>query len=77
TEEQQTILREESKKAGDMMRAAVIAQEEEEIAKLEEAGMKVTRPDLAPFAAKMGPARERVAEYSGQENMETFLSFLK
>lgn len=77
TEEQQTILREESKKAGEMMRAAVIAQEEEEIAKLEEAGMKVTRPDLAPFAAKMGPARERVAEYSGQENMETFLGFLK
>ena len=77
TEEQQTILREESKKAGDMMRAAVIAQEEEEIAALEAAGMAVTRPDLAPFAALMGPARERVGEYSGQDNMETFLSFLK
>lgn len=77
TEEQQVILREESKKAGDMMRAAVIAQEEEEIGALEAAGMKVTRPDLAPFAALMGPARDRVGEYSGQENMETFLSFLK
>lgn len=77
TAEQQTILREESKRAGDMMRTAVIAQEEEEIAALEAAGMKVTRPDLAPFAALMGPARQRVADYSGQENMDTFLSFLK
>jgi tripartite ATP-independent transporter DctP family solute receptor len=77
TAEQQTILREESKRAGDMMRVAVIAQEEEEIAALEAAGMAVTRPDLAPFSALMGPARERVAEYSGAENMSTFLSFLK
>lgn len=77
TEEQQTILREESKRAGDMMREAVIAQEQEEIAALEEAGMAVTRPDLAPFAALMGPARERVGEYAGKDNMETFLGFLK
>ena len=77
TPEQQTIVREESKRAGNMMRDAVIAQEEEEIAALEAAGMKLTRPDLAPFAALMGPARDRVAEYSGQENMDTFLSFLK
>ena len=77
TEEQQTILREESMNAGNMMRAAVIAQEEEEIAALEAAGMAVTRPDLAPFAALMGPARARVADYSGTENMETFLGFLK
>ncbi|MEM1076335.1 MAG: TRAP transporter substrate-binding protein [Pseudomonadota bacterium] len=75
--EQQSILREESKRAGDMMRAAVIAQEEDEIAALEAAGMAVTRPELAPFAALMGPARERVAEFSGQENMDTFLGFLK
>ncbi|WP_417249180.1 TRAP transporter substrate-binding protein [Celeribacter sp.] len=76
TEEQQTILREESKRAGNMMREAVIAQEADEIAKLEAAGMQVTRPDLTAFSALMGPARERVAEYSGQENMDTFLSFL-
>ncbi|MEP5151463.1 TRAP transporter substrate-binding protein [Planktotalea sp.] len=77
TEDQQTILREESKKAGDMMRAAVIAQEEDEIGKLEAAGMQVTRPDLAAFSSLMGPARDRVADYSGKENMDTFLSFLK
>ncbi|PVB59672.1 TRAP transporter substrate-binding protein [Labrenzia sp. 011] len=76
TPEQQTILREESKAAGEMMRAAVIAQEEKELAELEAKGMKITRPDLSGFAAKMGPARERVAEYSGTENMQMFLSFL-
>ncbi len=77
TPEQQTNLREESTRAGNMMRAAVIAQEEEELAALEAAGMAVTRPDLAAFAALMGPARERVAEFSGAQNMATFLSFLK
>ncbi|WP_118138237.1 TRAP transporter substrate-binding protein [Oceanicella sp. SM1341] len=76
TPEQQTILREESIAAGKMMREAVVAEEEQNIADLEAAGMKVTRPDLAPFVAMMGPARARVAEYTGQENMDTFLSFL-
>lgn len=76
TPNQQRILYEESRAAGQMMRAAVIAQEEDEIKALADAGMKVTRPDLAPFAAKMGPARARVAEYSGADNMEAFLGFL-
>jgi tripartite ATP-independent transporter DctP family solute receptor len=76
TPEQQTVLREESLAAGRMMRDAVAAQEADEIAALEAAGMTVTRPDLAAFAARMGPARARVADYSGAENMETFLGFL-
>ena len=76
TPEQQQILREESAAAGNLMRELVIAQEEKELAALAEAGMKITRPDLTPFSAMMGPARKRVAEYSGAENMETFLGFL-
>lgn len=74
--EQQTILREESAAAAQLMRDAVLAQEKAEIAELAERGMEVTEPDLAPFAALMGPARERVAEYSGEENMKTFLGLL-
>ncbi|OSP54224.1 TRAP transporter substrate-binding protein [Pseudoruegeria sp. SK021] len=77
TDEQQTILREESQASAQMMRAAVMAQEQEEIAALAAAGMVVTEPDLAPFVAMMGPARQRVADYSGQENMDKFLSFLE
>ncbi len=73
---QQRIIREESAKAGNAMRTAVQAQEEAEVAGLIERGMKVTRPDLAPFAAKMGDARAKVADYSGQENMDKFLSLL-
>jgi len=76
TPNQQRILREESAAAGDLMRASVQAQEEQEIAGLIERGMKVTTPDLAPFAAMMGDARASVAEYSGQENMDKFLEML-
>ena len=74
--EHQQIIREESAAAAQLMRDAIMAQEEEEIAALEAAGMLVTRPDLSSFAALMGPARERVGELAGQENMATFLSFL-
>lgn len=77
TDAQRQILREESVAAGQLMRAAVIAEEEAEIAAMEAAGIKVTRPDLAAFAAKMGPARQRVADYSGAENMKTFIGFLE
>lgn len=76
TPEQQTILMEESCAAGTMMRDAVQKQEAEEIEELKARGMEVTTPDLVPFAAMMGDARARVAEYSGKENMEKFLSFL-
>lgn len=76
TPEQQTIIKEESLAASAMMREAVMAQEEEEIAALKERGMQVTEPDLSLFVDLMGPARERVAEHVGQENMETFLNFL-
>ncbi|WP_425405551.1 TRAP transporter substrate-binding protein [Hwanghaeella sp.] len=76
TPEQQQILREESAAAGQLMRDLVVAQEEKELAELESAGMKITRPDLKAFAAMMGPARDRVGEYSGAENMKTFLGFL-
>lgn len=77
TAEQQTILREESANAAKTMREAVQKQEEEELAGLKERGMKITEPDLAPFAALMEPARKRVAEYSGADNMDKFLGLLK
>ncbi|PRD42421.1 C4-dicarboxylate ABC transporter substrate-binding protein [Phyllobacterium phragmitis] len=76
TPEQQTIIREESAAAGALMRKLVLKQEQKEIAELEASGMKVTRPDITAFAAKMGPARERLAAVSGEENMKTFLGFL-
>lgn len=34
--------------------------------------MLVTRPDLAPFRALMGPAYDRIAAYAGADNVKKF-----
>jgi tripartite ATP-independent transporter DctP family solute receptor len=56
TPAQQAIFQEESAAAGNLMRKLIADDEAEQIKKLEAAGMQVTRPDLAPFRAKMEPA---------------------
>src|SRR3984885_2480472 len=68
TPEQQTIFREESKSSGELMRKLIADAETDQIDKLQKAGMQVTRPDLAPFRAKMDPAYKRIAEYAGEDN---------
>src|SRR6266568_9334566 len=70
--EQQAIFREESAAAGDLMRKLITEGEAEQIKKLEAAGMQVTRPDLAPFRAKMEPAYKRIADYAGADNVKKF-----
>lgn len=75
--EQQAIVREESAAAGALMRKLVQEQEGKEIADLAAKGMKVTEPDLGPFKAKMGPAYERIGQYAGKANMDTFLGMVK
>lgn len=77
TPEQQKIFREESKAAGAYMRKAIMAEEEEQIAKMEKAGMKVTRPNLAPFRAAMGPAYERIGKYAGEDNVKKFMKYVE
>jgi TRAP-type C4-dicarboxylate transport system substrate-binding protein len=72
TPEQQTIFREESASAGNLMRKLIGDAESEQIAKLEKAGMQVTRPDLAPFRARMEPAYKRIAAYAGEANVKKF-----
>ncbi len=76
TPEQQKIVREESKKAGDYMRKTLRDAEADQIKKLEELGMKVTRPDVSKFKAKMGPAYERMKASVGAENLEYFLKMV-
>jgi TRAP-type C4-dicarboxylate transport system substrate-binding protein len=70
--EQQTIFREESTSAGDLMRKLIADQEVDQIKKMEGRGLAVTRPDLAPFRAKMEPAYKRVAAFAGEENVKKF-----
>ena len=72
TPAQQAIFREESAAAGNHMRKLIADDEADQIKKLEAAGMLVTRPDLAPFRAKMEPAYARIASYAGEANVKKF-----
>jgi len=72
TPAQQQIFREESASAGDLMRKLIGDAEADQIDKLKTAGMLVTRPDLAPFRAKMDPAYKRIAAYAGEDNVRKF-----
>jgi len=74
---QQQILREESKAAGDAMRKKIIGEEEELIAKMVEAGVKVTRPDSEPFRALMEPAYQAIKLYAGEENVRIFTKMVE
>src|SRR5271154_2628181 len=72
TPDQQAIFREESKNSGELMRKLMADSETDQIDKLEKAGMQITRPDLAPFRAKMDPAYKRIADYAGEDNVRKF-----
>jgi TRAP-type transport system periplasmic protein len=69
---QQAIFREESAAASNLMRKLIADDEADQIKKLEAASMQVTRPDLAPFRAKMEPAYARIAAYAGEANVKKF-----
>ncbi len=77
TPEQQAILREESVAAGWTMRRQLQSEEEGLIQKMEAAGMKVTRPDLAPFRAAMEPAYKKIGDFAGEANVKTFLGYVE
>lgn len=77
TPEQQAIFKEESKAAGATMRKTLISAEADLVTKIEQAGVKVTRPDLAPFRAAMGPAYDRIGKYAGEDNVQTFMKMLE
>jgi tripartite ATP-independent transporter DctP family solute receptor len=70
--EQHAIFREESAVASNLMRKLIGDQEADQIKKLEAAGLQVTRPDLAPFRARMEPAYKRIAAYAGEANVKKF-----
>ena len=74
---QQQIIRVESKKAGDFMRKTLRDAEADKIGKLEKLGMSVTRPNVALFKAKMGPAYERMKASVGASNLKYFLKIVE
>jgi tripartite ATP-independent transporter DctP family solute receptor len=77
TPEQKAIFKEESRAAGALMRKTLTSQEADQVAKMEQAGIKVTRPDTAPFRAAMGPAYERIGKYSGEDNVKKFMKMVE
>lgn len=77
TPEQQQILREESTAAGQAERKQLESEEQGQIAKMEQAGMKVTKPDLAPFRAAMVPAYKKIGDFAGEANVKTFLGYVE
>jgi len=77
TPAQQQIFREESKAAGAYMRKAIVAEEEDQIARMEKAGMAVTRPNLAPFRTAMGPAYVTIGKYAGEDNVKKFMKYVE
>jgi tripartite ATP-independent transporter DctP family solute receptor len=77
TPAQQAIFREESTAAGDLMRKLLADGEADELIKLAAAGMQITRPDLAPFRAKMEPAYKRIAAYAGEDNVKNFRAMVE
>jgi tripartite ATP-independent transporter DctP family solute receptor len=76
TPEQQLIIREESVKAGNYMRQTLQDAEAEQMKELEDLGMKIVSPDLAPFKALMGPAYKKMEATLGSENVKTFLDMI-
>jgi TRAP-type C4-dicarboxylate transport system substrate-binding protein len=44
---------------------------------MEKGGVKVTRPNLAPFRAAMKPAYERIGKYAGEDNVKTFMKYVE
>jgi len=77
TPAQQSIVREESKAAGDGMRRQIVGEEEDLLARMVADGVKVTRPDPKAFRAMAAPAYQKIAAYTGEENVRRFLKMVE
>ena len=66
-ESQRKIISEEAAEAGQAARTGVREKEEENIAIMQKAGVAFTRPDVAPFRDKMGPAYEILKKSLGDD----------
>ncbi len=64
---QRAILAEEAGKAGAEARRMVQDKENWYIAEMEKAGVRTTRPDVAPFRARMDPAYKAIKQYVGED----------
>jgi TRAP-type C4-dicarboxylate transport system substrate-binding protein len=76
TVEHQGILCEESLKASQLMRQLVHEQEAEQLVALASQGVRIDRPDPAPFKALMQPVYRQLGASFGAENMRAFMAMV-
>lgn len=74
---QQMIVQEEAQKAGQWFRDRNLEAEKKLVDELKAKGMQVSQPDLAAFKAKMQPAYDQIADYSGKANVQAFLKMVE
>ncbi|NLG84666.1 MAG: TRAP transporter substrate-binding protein [Firmicutes bacterium] len=74
---QRRIIQEESTAAGAYMRQLIQSEEDDLVKKLQELGMIVTRPNIAEFKARMGPAYKRIDEYAGSGYVDKYLKMVE
>ncbi len=70
------ILTDAAMQAGRLVRDLNQQEEDQLIADMEKKGMKIIRPDLAPFREMMGPAIDRIAEYAGKDFTAQFVKYV-
>jgi len=76
-EAQRTIFTEEAVQAGNAARKSVREQEESYLAEMQKAGVAITRPEVAPFREKMGPAYEQLRRALGEDVSKTWAGFVE
>jgi len=76
SDEHRAVLSEEAIKAGKQAQAAVQSGEDEMLKAMEAEGVQITRPDPAPFRAKMGPAWDAMRERIGGDTWDEWMSYV-
>lgn len=76
TPAQQQIVREESANSAKLARKTLRDDETTQLKDLEAKGIVVSRPDLGPWKAAMGPAWEKVKAKVGPDNFKRFMEIV-
>jgi len=71
--EQQKIFKEESQAAGAKARQILNDEETELLAKMEKAGVKISKPEIGPFREAAKPANEKIFQRYGMDNVKVML----
>jgi tripartite ATP-independent transporter DctP family solute receptor len=75
-DQQRTIIIEEATAAGAAARKAVRDREEEYLGAMQKAGVAITRPDVAPFRARMDPAYAVLRKNLGDDTWNAWNRFV-